>query len=252
MRRVVLFVGLCAHGSAQDMRCKVGLSFSGLGGVLSGDYMGNGDEFLRVGGGNVEQLFLGFTWTDLDHPQHTTYGCDFKHCSESDKAIALGKWGIMGHNQSDQPFGSWHLRAVCESGCPDLKPSCNEIYNQPASDPDPLHCPIWPADWDSTMEWRIISVAGYTGPERVTAHVFCCKRRPIECDACSDSQTCSGLIGISHNDCPPNKGSLFHRQSKLQADCCVQTRPPPFFNPRCICSQPPTECDHGDTERVVV
>jgi len=149
------------------------------------------------------------------------------------------------------------LLAVCQSGCPDFKPSCADIYNQENcteshTEDGCLHCPIWPETWNSTMQWQILTTPSGSPaqkPQNVTSNAYCCKRKPMECDTCNQG-TCSGLIGLFHNNCPPNGGGFIHHQSKLQKDCCVQHESITGF-PVCECDMVKTECDHSQEEMVV-
>jgi len=248
LREVVALTCLSSHLLAQDMRCKVGLTFTGLG-DMDGDYMGNGNNFVAHSI-SYGELRLGFTWTDPDHPQRTPYGCDMYSCSAADQALARGKWGILG--RTDISSMHYRLLAVCESGCPDLKPSCTDIFNEPPSEPNPLHCPIWPATWNSTMEWKTFSTTSNRSQQLVSAHGVCCRRKPMECDAC-DQHTCTGLIGLLHNNCPPNQGSFLNPVSEFQKHCCEEYRPPPLELPSCGCSRSrfETKCDHGEEDVAV-
>mmetsp|Transcript_69608 Transcript_69608/g.123194 ORF Transcript_69608/g.123194 Transcript_69608/m.123194 type:complete len:277 (+) Transcript_69608:32-862(+) len=242
----------CGLAIDEHDRCKVGLTFSGLGPDLDGDYMANGPgAYVRhVGSGNLAEMNLGFTWTDPDHPQHTPYGCDFWTCSSDERKIAAGKWGIIGRTKMASE--RYKLLAVCEEGCPDFKPSCAEQFNQQnctegRAEDNCLHCPTWPNVWQSRMQWRslISSLEGVLtkGQHNVTLEATCCKRKEQECDAANED-TCSGLIGLFHNNCPPNAGSLLHPQTKLQKDCCTVYRPPPLDLPGCGKAMVPTVCDH--------
>lgn len=225
-----------------------------MGPELSGDYMNSASDYHRFA--NKMQYTLGFTWTDPDHPQHTRHGCDALSCSPEDRKLAAGKWGIIA--RTDLTRLQMTLFAVCEDGCPDLKPSCAHIYNQRNCTESHtadgcLHCPIWPAGWQSKMTWRILnSSAGVPleEPRSATADSYCCTRKPQECDACG-GDTCTGLIGLFHNNCPPNNATFLHRQTKLQNDCCEIFKPPPLAIPHCACKEPPRECAHTHMDAVV-
>ena len=144
-------------------RCRVGLTFSGLGAALSGDYMdGGGGAFFAPDKVDRGVLFLAFTWTDPNHTQHTPYGCDMYGCSAADKSRARGKWGVIAQVAGSSTYS---LLAVCDGGCPDWKPSCADIYNQPPTE-SALHCPVWPATWNATQSWTVLNATDGKGDRR--------------------------------------------------------------------------------------
>mmetsp|Transcript_37264 Transcript_37264/g.115996 ORF Transcript_37264/g.115996 Transcript_37264/m.115996 type:complete len:257 (+) Transcript_37264:88-858(+) len=231
-------------------RCKVGLTFSGLGPELSGDFIGDGNAFGRFTDSPKAEYSLGFTWKNPERPGQGGWGCEFWPCSAEDKALAAGKWAIAA--RTDFARADMRVLAVCEEGCPDFKPSCGALFNQPPDAPDLIYCPIWPQAWSKPMKWKI--VASETGkvpePTVVASTGSCCRRKPMECDACHKG-TCEGLIGLLHNNCPPNNGSILHWQSKLQSHCCEISRPPPIELPVCGCKIVETECDHSEESLLV-
>mmetsp|Transcript_11670 Transcript_11670/g.41688 ORF Transcript_11670/g.41688 Transcript_11670/m.41688 type:complete len:263 (-) Transcript_11670:111-899(-) len=238
---LLTFATAVASPAFNTSRCKVGLSFSGLSPELTGDYIGNGNSFYRFAG-HVE-FDLGFTWKSPDRPQQAGWGCEFWDCSPEDKAVVAGKWAIA--SRTDFASVQMHVLAVCDEGCPDFKPSCGDIFNQPPDAPDLISCPIWPRAWQQPMKWRILNDTSGKSPKPVVVATTgkCCKRKPMECDACSSS-SCGNLIGLFYNNCPPNAGSFMHPQSKFQKDCCVVDRPPPLELPVCTCGSTETQCDH--------
>lgn len=217
---------------------EAGLILDGLE-ELSGDYLGSTDSYYKSVTHGILQL--AFTWTDPDHPQHTPYGCDLLDCPAEERSEARGKWGIIATTDGGMQN---RLLAICDRGCPDWKPSCADIYNEPPTEPDPLHCPVWPAEWKQAMHWRIINTTdGNTTVRSLTASASCCHRKAQLCDSCGYDK-CSGLAGLLHNNCPPSKGSFFHPQSDYQRSCCQTYRPPPLEQPTCGCVDPVSECDH--------
>lgn len=241
-----------ASAEFNTSRCQVGLTFANLGPDLTGDYIWEGNHFTHFPDFLPHFYFeLGFTWKQPNRPQQAGWGCDFWDCTPEDMELATGKWAIA--TRIDIMDTKMKVLAVCEEGCPDFKPSCGDIYNQKSDDPDLIYCPIWPAAWNEPMKWRIVKTHNGTLPQpvEVTTDGQCCKRKPMECDACGAS-TCGGLIGLFHNNCPPNSGSLLHPVSQLQKDCCNIERPPPVELPVCVCNLPATQCDHSRDVHLVV
>lgn len=161
----------------------------------------------------------------------------------------MGKWSIT--YRASTASSHHTVLAVCEDGCPDFKPSCADIFNQIGcteghTEDNCLHCPIWPAAWNSAMKWNIVKTTSGSpsqSSQMVEANAFCCKRKPQECDACTHD-TCSGLIGLLHDTCPPNEPSFWQgKLSKLQTDCCQEQKGD--FGKTCFCKLPTTQCDYG-------
>jgi len=253
-----VFVGLLGVATAQtDLdRCMVGMTFSGLSANLdAADFMDGGSEYQALLDDGI-LLFLSYTWTDPDYlgGGAARYGCDRYSCSDEDRALASNKWAII--QRTNYNFAASVL-AVCDEGCPDFKPTCEDIYNQAARpEEERSHCPIWLANYSgSPMTWRVLQAASgdsWTTATGVTMN--CCERKAQECDACSTDSTCSSLIGLTHNNCPPNEGSWLHPQSDLQKHCCEEHIVAPWDTHACMCKSPEDACDRGaaDATEVVV
>lgn len=247
------------YPDSDDGRCKVGLTFTGLG-QLDGDYMGferAGRSYYRDGfeAGHILQLAYTYSMPNLNHSFYggNSFGCDeFKGwgppggCSKADTAMTRNKWAFF---STPTPIDSAPAKvlAVCEEGCPHWTPDCKDLWTAggkpPPSDP-PYLCPLWPEKWPEKQTWRILSGNGTTKNTTVSATVACCERQPQECDACDSHQTCSGLTGLFHNSCPPEKGSVIFPQTKLQKDCCQTVTYPPLDQKECVCTGSPTVCKH--------
>merc|ERR1711934_125584 len=240
------------------LRCKVGLSLGGFDDTLDGDYM----MFLkasRSGLGpkpsNTTNLRLAYT-TELYYNQSeaggNSYGCyEFGGwgkpggCSKADIELTKQKWAIfeVPNRISSAPA---KVRAVCETGCPQWTPNCIDLFTvgEPKPGASPYPCPLWPETWHEETTWRILDKTGGT-TKNVTITPRCCLRKTQYCDACMPN-TCPSLKGLLHDNCPPNKGSVFHPQSKLQATCCKHFSHEPLGQVTCGCdgSKVPTVCVH--------
>lgn len=141
--------------------------------------------------------------------------------------------------------GSDHgsLVAVCDDGCPDWKPSCADIYNQPPTE-SALHCPVWPQEWNAMQRWTVLNATDGKGDRNATASSYCCKRKADECDKCVRDETCHGLTGIFSDHCPPKPPPKFHPITPLQEACCQHVSNPVLPFNECSCKVPPTVCDH--------
>ena len=245
------------YPKSDNARCKVGLTLSDLDETLDGDYM-------TVGGraaygpepSNTTNLRLAYTAElPYNHSEAggNSYGCyQFGGwgkpggCSEADIALTSHKWAIfeVPNSISSAPA---KVRALCETGCPQWTPDCLDLFTaggEPTPGASPYPCPLWPKEWHEQQTWRVLGPTGAT-TKNVTINSVCCERKAQFCDACQQ-ETCSGLKGLFHDNCPPNKGSLLHPQSKLQSSCCKHFAHPPLDQVTCGCdgSKTPTVCQH--------
>jgi len=106
-----------------------------------------------------------------------------------------------------------HLVATCTKGCPDGK--------------------TWPLSWRKQTEWLITS-----SKKTVTAPLACCARKPQACDAC-DSKKCESHDSFSSCLAASTLGG-----------CC--TAAGWLDEGRCKCQETALECDHSDTDKLVV
>ena len=237
-----------------DGRCKVGLTFQGLGIELDGDYMSYQRDSRSFSAAKNSSVRLAYTYTmpDLNRSRYgpAGFGCDDfggwgppGGCSRADAEMTRNRWAFFDipGRVSQTPA---RVLAVCEEGCPDWTPDCKDLFTAggaaPPSQP-PYDCPLWPEAWPKKQRWRVL---GADGPTNATATMTCCERKPQHCDSCDNGQTCASLIGLLHNNCPPKQGSVLHPQSPFQQECCRTAESPPLDLPYCICKPTPTVCQH--------
>lgn len=236
---------LLEYPPTDEGRCKVGISFEGLEAAI-----GEHQDFMSSGGASYYNpdspkgflYHLAFTWTDPDcnHDRYgcSGFGCDHFECSEEQKQLANGKWAVIG----DGGWDDVEVLAICEEGCPDWKGDCKHQYHVKSG--PPLNCPMWPADWSSNQVWRVLKPLHGGAPKTVSqVSSTCCKRQPQQCDACA-KDTCSDLISLLYNACPPNGASIFHGQTELQKACCKEYHSSLVPYPVCGCDHVPTRCAH--------
>eukprot|EP01045_Picozoa_sp_COSAG04_P034209 COSAG04_NODE_7391_length_1136_cov_0.945998_1_plen_247_part_00 len=223
-----------AYPANDSARCKVGLTLGGLGAALDGDYMAGGaGEYFAPARTDKGMLYLAFSWTDPNHTQHTPYGCDLYGCSAADRARASGRWGIISQTAGSSRYS---LLAVCDAGCPDWKPSCADVFNQPPTE-SALHCPTWPRNWTRSSRWSLLNASAGGGERSVAASSYCCARKANPCDRCG-ADTCSGLTGLLRDHCPPKPPSPRHPLTPLQRACCEHVSNPVLPFNGCSCKRP--------------
>ena len=252
-------VALCspdAYPATDDGRCKVGLTFLGLGDALDGDFMTFGFAPRFFGSANHSDLLLAYTWTmpNLNRSRYggDSFGCDEfggwgpqGACSDADAALTRGKWALF-----NMPGGIGKVKpkalAVCEEGCPHWTPDCKDLFSvgKPAPGTPPYLCPLWPEVWRQPMAWRVLGDGSAGSEERnATATTGCCQRAEQHCDPCGDG-TCRPLIGFLSNNCPGAKGHP-KPKTQLQKDCCHEIAGPgPWGSLECVCKPTPTLCKH--------
>lgn len=246
-------IASCSYPPSADGRCKVGLTFQGLGAQLDGDYMTHVSTSRSFQQATNSSLKLAYTYTmpDLNHSAYGPdgFGCDHfggwgppGGCSKADAEMTRNRWALFEIPGSPGETPA-KVVAVCEEGCPSWTPDCKDLFTvgtAPPSQP-PYDCPLWPARWPEKQRWRVLGAEGATN---VTATMSCCERKPQHCDPCDSGETCSSLIGLLHNNCPPEKGALLHPQTPFQQDCCRTIESPPLDSKSCVCQPTSTVCQH--------
>jgi len=217
------------HYPATDTgRCKVGLTFSGLGaacGPACGnatallDFMdgGAGSFFVNAAPTNGTLVTLAFTWHD-PNCNHTDqdcagFGCELLGCSAADNATAFGKWALITTVDGD---AHPRVAAVCERGCPAWHPRCNDMYNDPSTTDASILCPLWPAaGFAAAQTWRRPN-----STSTVAASCYCCARKKFPCGAC-----------------------------KAPTPCCQATHSPVLPFRGCACKRAAPQCQHRPKPR---